>query len=138
MRQIETGQRQLIRIGLRYRKISVICCLKAPVVGDILSCILQSIGLNSDTSVIGKQLFVINKITQRLSAIYISTLYLILVILFHEAFGSIFKSLYRSVVPPLMQISMQVVLPTYPILIKYITNVKIKFLNNVRVDIYRM
>lgn len=84
----------------------MIRCLKAPVVGDILSCILQSIGLNSDTSVINKQLFVINKITQRLSAIYISTLYLILVILFHEAFGSIFKSLYGSVVPPVVQISM--------------------------------
>ncbi|KAL0099165.1 hypothetical protein PUN28_020026 [Cardiocondyla obscurior] len=84
----------------------MIRCFKTPIVGNVLSCILQLIDLNSDTF--------------RLSAIYISSLCLIMIILFHKAFGSSFKSFYRSVVPPMMQISMQVILSTCSIFSRFL------------------
>lgn len=49
MRQVETRQKQLIFVAFRHRPISVKRRLKAPVVGDILSCVCVKRAINRKT-----------------------------------------------------------------------------------------
>lgn len=52
----------------------------------------------------------VTRLTQCLQSVHMSAIYLEITVLLDEALRSIFESLYRGIVPPMIQVSVQIVL----------------------------